>query len=95
MTDVERALLDALRDLEHEVADAAQLGRRPEVVTRVLRLRELTSALPLQADPMLMHCLQRQSWEKAPTATSCPSVTWWLTMTNRDTHARQEMTLPI
>lgn len=65
MTDVERALLDALRDLEHEVADAAQLGRRPEVVTRVLRLRELTSALPLQADPMLMHCLQRQSWEKA------------------------------
>lgn len=65
MTDVEGALLDALRDLDHEVADAALTRRRPEVVSRVMRLRELTSVLPPEADPMLMHCLQRQSWEKA------------------------------
>ncbi len=65
MTDVERALLDALRDLDHEVADAAVTKRRPEVVSRILRLRELTSVLSPEADPMLMHCLQRQSWEKA------------------------------
>lgn len=65
MTDVEHALLIALQDLDREVADASASGRRPEMVPRVMRLRELTAVLPAGSDPMLMHCLERHSWEKA------------------------------
>lgn len=65
MTDLEQALLAALQELDHEVAEATVAGRRPEVVPRVMRLRELTAALPRGSDPMLLHCLERHSWEKA------------------------------
>lgn len=65
MTDLEQALLIALQDLDREVVDAAAAGRRPEMVPRVMHLRELASTLPPGTDPMLMHCLERHSWEKA------------------------------
>ena len=65
MTDVEQALLVALQDLDREVTEANSAGRRPEVVPRVMRLRVLAAELPPGSDPMLMHCLERQSWEKA------------------------------
>ncbi len=62
---MERDLLAALHALDQEVADAARAGRKPEVVSRVMRLRELSGGLPPGADPLLRHCLERQSWEKA------------------------------
>lgn len=65
MTDLERELLATLVDLEQEVGTAARTGRRPDVISRVNRLRELTASLPPESDPMLFHCLQRHSWEKA------------------------------
>lgn len=65
MTDVERALLATLVDMEQEVETAARTGRRPDVISRVHRLRDLTASLPADSDPMLLHCLQRHSWEKA------------------------------
>lgn len=65
MTVAERDLLEALLDLEAEVANAARQGRRPEVLSRVLRLRDLAGRLPADSDPLLVHCLERHSWEKA------------------------------
>ncbi len=65
MTDVERTLLEQLIGLENEVATAVAAGRKPEVMPWILRLRSMTAALPADSDPMLLHCLERQSWEKA------------------------------
>ena len=65
MTDMERALLEQLIGFEAEVANAAGAGRRPEVLPWILRLRGLAAALPADTDPVLLHCLERHSWEKA------------------------------
>ena len=62
---MERALLATLLDMEQEVETATRTGRRPDVISLVNRLRDLTASLPPESDPMLLHCLQRHSWEKA------------------------------
>lgn len=81
---MERSLLATLVDMEQEVETAARTCRRPDVISRVNRLRDLTASLPPDSDPMLLHCLQRHSWEKAR-----------LTLEGRGTEVRHSPSSPV
>jgi len=65
MNEIERALLDALNELETTVA-AGRSGLVPSDLGAVLqRIDTLSEQLPGPADPVLRHYLQRKSYEKA------------------------------
>ena len=65
MNEIERALLDALNELETTVA-AGRSGLVASDLGAVLqRIDMLSEQLPGPADPVLRHYLQRKSYEKA------------------------------
>lgn len=71
MTAAERAILDALEDLERAAAASrprtdAPIPVSPTPILPILeRLDQLTAELPPQAPAELRHFLQRKSYEKA------------------------------
>jgi hypothetical protein len=65
MTDLERQILDALKDLEAAVASLKTAVPKPNLLPIFERLDTLRGQLPKSADPQLLHYLHKQSYEKA------------------------------
>jgi hypothetical protein len=65
MTEIERAILTALTDLEGAVKGTGLAGPKPNLLPLFTRLEELTRRLPLEADPSLLHYLHKRSYQKA------------------------------
>jgi hypothetical protein len=65
MTELERALLDALKELESALAADRGGVVRSDVGAALRRIDTLSAQLPDSADPELKHFLQRKSYEKA------------------------------
>jgi len=65
MTETERALLQALLELERAVKTLGQVQPKPNLLPLFARLDELTRALPRDASPNLLHYLHKKSYEKA------------------------------
>jgi len=65
MTAVEKDILDALDDLEAKVKVMPTANPKPNLLPIFGRLDELTSQLPHDTDPTLLHYLHRKSYEKA------------------------------
>lgn len=65
MTDIERAILRAILELEAAVAAPKTGQLRPGLRPHLERLQALAKSLPPDTDPTLLHYLHKQSWEKA------------------------------
>ena len=65
MTEVERALLQSLVDLETAVAGMKKPGPKPDLIPLFSRIADLARQLPRATDPTLMHYLQKKSYQKA------------------------------
>ncbi len=65
MTNVERAILDALTELDAKVRSMPTANPKPNLLPVFARLEELGSELPKNSDPTLTHYLQKKSYEKA------------------------------
>lgn len=65
MTEVEQQILRSLLDLEKAVASMPTAQPKPDLLTLFARVDELTSQLPRETDPSLLHYLHRKSYEKA------------------------------
>ena len=59
MTETESAIFEQLRNLD------ATAARRGDVLSILTELTRLTRSLPPDADPDLLHYLNRRSYEKA------------------------------
>lgn len=64
-TPVEQQLLDALADLESAVKAMPVANPKPSLLPRFVRIDELANQLPQDSDPVLLHYLQKKSYEKA------------------------------
>jgi hypothetical protein len=65
MNDTERAILQALVELDSAVKSMATANPKPNLVPLFTRLDELTRQLPKNASPDLLHYLHKKSYEKA------------------------------
>jgi len=65
MTETERAILKSLVDLESAVQSMPAANPKPKLMSLFARIDELTRALPRDADPTLLHYLQKKSYQKA------------------------------
>ena len=65
MTATEQSLLQALTGLENAVKSMPTADPKPNLLPIFSRIDELTSLLPKQTDPTLLHYLHRKSYEKA------------------------------
>ena len=65
MTETETKILQALLDLEQAVQSMAKADPKPNLLPLFSRLDALTSQLPPDADPNLLHYLRKKSYEKA------------------------------
>ncbi len=65
MTAEEQNILSALIELEQAVQSLAAANPKPSLLPIFARIDELTRQLPKETDPMLLHYLQRKSYEKA------------------------------
>jgi hypothetical protein len=64
-TPVEQDLLDALAQLDNAVKAMPAIEAKPNLLLLFTRIDELAGQLPCDADPMLLHYLQKGSYEKA------------------------------
>jgi hypothetical protein len=62
---VEKDLLAALAELEAVVKTRSAAGPRPGLLPLFARIDELAKQLPSDADPALLHYLNKKSYEKA------------------------------
>ncbi len=62
---LEKDLLSALIQLEEAVQAMATANPKPSLLPIFDRLDELTSRVPRDADPTLLHYLHKKSYEKA------------------------------
>jgi hypothetical protein len=62
---LEKKLLDELLELEKAVKIMATANPKPNLMPIFSRLDELTSQLPRDTDPALLHYLHKKSYEKA------------------------------
>ena len=62
---VEQELLMALTHLQEAVQAMSTAGPKPNLLPLFSRLDDLTKAMPRDADPQLLHYLQKKSYEKA------------------------------
>jgi hypothetical protein len=62
---VENELLTALTQLAETVKAMPTANPKPSLLPLFHRLDELTKQLPRNADPALLHCLHKKSYEKA------------------------------
>jgi len=65
MTDQERAIWQALVELDQAVKSMATANPKPNLLPLFVRLDELTRQLPKETAPDLLHYLHRKSYEKA------------------------------
>ena len=65
MNEVDGELLSTLRDLEEKVAAMAVANPKPDLIPIFERLDALTSSLPRDTDPGLLHYLHKKSYRKA------------------------------
>jgi len=65
MTETEKAILEALTELEAAVESMRVAQPKPDLQTLFARLDELTTSLPKGTDPNLLHYLHKKSYEKA------------------------------
>lgn len=65
MNEIQRALHQALCDLDQAVRQTQPGGPKPDLMGCFARIDELTRQLPRGADPDLLHYLHRKSYEKA------------------------------
>jgi hypothetical protein len=65
MSDTERALLQALVELDAAVKSMPTANPKPNLLPMFSRLDELTRQLPKNASPDLLHYLHKKSYEKA------------------------------
>ena len=65
MTETERAILQALLDLDAAVKAMPTASPKPNLLPIFARLDELARQLPKDSAPDLLHYLHRKSYEKA------------------------------
>jgi hypothetical protein len=65
MTETEQAILKSLIDLDSAAQSMAKANPKPDLIPLFLRIDELARALPCDADPTLLHYLQKKSYQKA------------------------------
>ena len=65
MTDLEKAVLRSLLELEAAVAAMKTVSPKPDLLPLFTRLDDLTRQLPRGTDPNLLHYLHKKSYEKA------------------------------
>ena len=65
MTEPEQNILDALLELERTIEAMPRTTPKPGLLPRFARLDELTRALPAATEPVLLHYLQKKSYQKA------------------------------
>lgn len=65
MTVIEQSLLQTLIELDETVKRMPGANPKPSLLPLFGRLDELTTQLPKDADPTLLHYLHRKSYEKA------------------------------
>ena len=65
MTETERNILTALVALDDAVLSMPAANPKPDLLPLFARLDELTRQLPREADPSLLHYLQKKSYQKA------------------------------
>jgi hypothetical protein len=65
MSETERAILQALVELDTAVKSLTTANPKPNLVPMFNRLDELTRQLPKNASPDLLHYLHKKSYEKA------------------------------
>ena len=65
MPDIQAEILSALIELETAVASMPTANPKPNLLPLFSRLNSLTASLPRDADPSLLHYLQKKSYQKA------------------------------
>lgn len=65
MTDNEQAILKSLVELEDAVQSMPTASPKPNLMPLFARIDELSRTLPRDADPTLLHYLQKKSYQKA------------------------------
>jgi hypothetical protein len=65
MTETEQAILKSLIDLDSAVQSMPKASPKPDLMPLFARIDELVRALPRDADPTLLHDLQKKSYQKA------------------------------
>ncbi len=65
MTDIEKAILQTLLELETIVKSMASAHPKPSLLPLFARLDELTQKLPKDTEPDLLHYLYKRSYENA------------------------------
>ena len=65
MTQTEQSILDALLELERAIEAMPRMMPKPSLLPLFARLDELTAALPVTTDPLLLHYLHKKSYQKA------------------------------
>lgn len=65
MTQTEQSILDALLELERTVEAMPRSNPKPDLRPMFSRLDELTAALPVSTEPLLLHYLHKKSYRKA------------------------------
>jgi hypothetical protein len=65
MTEIERAILDTLVELDEKAKSMAVANPKPNLLPLFSRLDDLARQLPKSASPDLLHYLHRKSYEKA------------------------------
>jgi hypothetical protein len=65
MSETEREILSALKDLDEKVRSMKTANPKPNLLPVFQRLDELTARLGPAADPSLLHYLHKKSYEKA------------------------------
>jgi hypothetical protein len=65
MNETERAILQALVELDAAVKSMPTANPKPNLLPMFSRLDELTCQLPKNASPDLLHYLHKKSYEKA------------------------------
>ena len=65
MTETEQDILKSLVELESAVQSMQAANPKPNLMPLFARIDELARALPRDADPTLLHYLQKKSYQKA------------------------------
>lgn len=65
MTELERNILDALKELEATVKTLATANPKPSLLPLFQRIETLADQLPRSTAPDLLHYMQKKSYEKA------------------------------
>jgi hypothetical protein len=65
MTETEKLILESLSELDNAARSISRSGVKSDVGGILARLDSLTTQLPRDTDPKLLHYLHRKSYEKA------------------------------